>query len=131
MAAPRDIDVLTGQRDALLADLAGLGDLRPGTLQPRYRKCGKPTCHCAREGDPGHGPKWVLVSRIAGRTRNWTIPDEAVQRTREQIDACRRFRELTRELIAVGDELCQARLEGGASGAPEKRGRRAPRSRRR
>lgn len=48
MAAPRDIDVLTGQRDALLADLAGLGDLRPGTLQVRYLKRGKPTCHCAR-----------------------------------------------------------------------------------
>ena len=130
MAAPRDIEILTEQRDALLADLAGLGDLRPGTLQPRYRKCGKPTCHCAREGDPGHGPKWVLVSRVAGRTRNWTIPDAAVRRTREQLDACRRFRELTRELIAVGDELCQARLDAEAPGASGKRGRSGPRSRR-
>ena len=131
MAAPRDIDVLIGQRDALLAELAGLGDLRPGTLQRRYRKCGKPTCHCAREDDPGHGPKWILVSRIAGRTRNWTIPDEAVQPTREQLDACRRFRELTRKLIAVGDELCQARLEADAPGASGKRGRSGPRSGRR
>ncbi len=130
MAAPRDIDVLIGQRDALLGELAGVGDLRPGTLQARYRRCGKPTCHCAREGDPGHGPKWVLVSRVAGGMRNWTIPDEAVQRTREHLDECRRLRELTRELIAVGDELCQARLEGDAPGAPGKRGRRAPRSRR-
>ena len=130
MAAPRDIDVLTGQRDALLAELAAVGDLRPGTLQERYRKCGKPTCHCAREGDPGHGPKWVLVSHVAGRTRNWTIPDEAVQRTREQLDECQRFRELTRELIAVGDELCQARLEADAPGTPGKRGRPAAPSRR-
>ena len=128
--APRDIDVLTGQRDALLAELAAVGDLRPGALQERYRRCGKPTCHCAREGDPGHGPKWVLVTRVAGRTRNWTIPAEAVQRTREHLDACRRFRELTRELIAVGDELCQARLEADAPGTPGRRGRSAPRSRR-
>ena len=127
--APRDIDVLTGQRDALLEDLAGLGHLRPGTLQPRYRKCGKATRHCAREGDPGHGPKWVPVSRIAGRMRNWTIPDGAVQRTREQLDACRRFRELTRELIAVGDESCQARLEAELPGASEKGGRSGPGSR--
>ena len=130
MAAPRDIEVLAEERDALLAELARVGDLRPGTLQARYRKCGKPTCHCAREGDPGHGPKWVLVSRVGGRTRNRTIPDEAVERTREHLDACRRFRELTRELIAVGDELCQARLAADASGAPEKRWRPAPRSRR-
>ena len=130
MAGSRDIDVLAERRDALLAQLAGVGDLRPGTLRARYRKCGKPTCHCAREGDPGHGPKWVLVSRVAGRTRNWTIPDEAVRQTRKHIDECRRLRELTRELIAVGDELCQARLEGGAPGAPGKRGRSSPRSRR-
>ena len=103
---PRDIDVLTGLRDALLAELAEVGDLRPGTLQARYRKCGKPTCHCAREGDPGHGPKWVLVSRVDGRTRNWTVPDEAVQRTRGHLDECARFRKLAREVIAVGDELC-------------------------
>lgn len=129
--APRDIDVLTGLRDALLAELAGVGDLRPGTLQSRYRKCGKPNCHCAREGDPGHGPKWVLVSRIDGRTRNWTVPDEAVERTRAHLDECARFRKLARELVAVGDELCQARLEADTPGAPGKRGRSAPRPRRR
>ena len=47
---------LMEQRKAMLAALAGIGEFRPGTLQARYRKCGKATCHCAREGDPGHGP---------------------------------------------------------------------------
>lgn len=38
--------------DALLGELAAVGDFRPGSLVETHRKCGKPTCHCARPGDP-------------------------------------------------------------------------------
>ena len=55
MPEQQDSIGLMEQRKALLAALAGIGEFRPGTLQARYRKCGKATCHCAREGDPGHG----------------------------------------------------------------------------
>ena len=46
------ISELEARRDRLRAELGAVGDLRPGTLVERYRKCGKPSCHCAREGDP-------------------------------------------------------------------------------
>ena len=47
------ISELEARRDRLRAETGAVGDLRSGTLVKRYRKCGKPSCHCAREGDPG------------------------------------------------------------------------------
>ena len=110
MSASEILVRLEGRRDGLRRELAAIGDLRPGTLIERYRKCGKPTCHCAREGDPGHGPVWTLVSRVAGRSRNRVIPREAVAATRSQIAECKRLRRLAGELIEAGEGLCHARL---------------------
>jgi len=101
---------LEARRDRLIGELGALGDLRPGTLVERYRKCGKPNCHCARVGDPGHGPVWTLVFRSGGKSKNRVIPPEAVVETRAQIAECRRLRRLTGELIEVGEGLCHARL---------------------
>ncbi len=39
---------LAEQRGKLLEELAGIGDLRQGSLRAQNRKCGKPNCHCAR-----------------------------------------------------------------------------------
>ena len=113
------------------AGLASLGDLRPGSLFERYRKCGKPGCHCARDGDPGHGPNWVLTSRVNGLPLTRAIPREAVAETRAQIDEYQRLRALTAELVEVSEGLCHARLTAdreagrevkkGASRSPSRR----------
>ena len=104
------ISELEARRDRLRAELGAVGDLRPGTLVERYRKCGKPSCHCAREGDPGHGPVWTLVFNAQGKSKTRVIPPEAVAETRAQIEECRRLRRLTGELIEVSEGLCHARL---------------------
>lgn len=137
MLADVDVKGLEARRDSIMRQLASLGDLRPGSLFERYRKCGKPTCHCAREGDPGHGPKWVLTSRVNGRPLTRAIPPEAVAETRAQIEECQRLRALTTELMEVGEQLCHARLsqdreagreaKKGASRKPSRR-RSGPRS---
>ena len=132
MATPQALEALLKQRTALWEALASIGDFRPGTLQSRYRKCGKPNCHCARHGDPGHGPKWVLTRPVDGKTRNWSIPDSEVTATEAQIAECRRFRQLTRQLTEVSERLCQERLvQRNTPAAPGKRGALSPRSRRR
>jgi uncharacterized protein DUF6788 len=120
------------------AALGAVGELRPGALVGRYRPCGKPTCHCAQPGDPGHGPCWSLTRVVGGKTVTKVIPAAAVERTQRQIAEHRRFRDLVRELVEVGEQLCEERLPGaasdeaaqkGGSARPSKR-RRAARSRR-
>jgi hypothetical protein len=53
--SPDATRVLRDRRDELKTALAELGDLRPGSLVERYRRCGKPNCRCAAEGVAGHG----------------------------------------------------------------------------
>ena len=99
------------RRRKIQDQLADLGDLRPGSLTPRFRKCGKPSCHCAAQGDRGHGPSWSLTWAVEGKTRTRIIPAEAVEETQAQIAEYRRARALTRELFEVSAQMCDAQLD--------------------
>ena len=106
------MEALQGRRDQIRVQLAGLGDMRPGTLVPRFRKCGKPNCHCNREGSPGHGPIWTLTWKSGKKTVARIVPSgAAVERTKAQIAEFRRFHELARELIEINQQICDAQLE--------------------
>jgi hypothetical protein len=76
---------LRSQRDGLLKRLAAIGDFRPGSMGPRFRKCGKPGCHCARDGEKGHGPIWSLTRKVDGKTVTKAIPVSAVDQTQQQL----------------------------------------------
>lgn len=118
------VDALLEQRQSIQNRIASLGDLRPGSLVGRYRKCGKPSCHCAQPGDPGHGPSWSLTHAVAGKTITRVIPSAAVTQTEAQIEECRRFRALSKEFVEVSEALCEARLaEADATAEVSKKNR--------
>jgi len=98
------------KREKVRAALAAVGDMRPGALVGRYRRCGKAACHCAQPGDRGHGPSWSLTRVVGGKTRTKIIPPAAVERTQHQIAEHRRFRELARDLVELSERICEARL---------------------
>jgi hypothetical protein len=102
-----DLHAMLQQRDRLKAELAAVGDMRPGSLVPRYRKCGKASCHCAEKGAQGHGPSFSLTHAVKGKTVTNVIPaGPAVERTRQQVDQYHRFRQLVQQLIAVSEKIC-------------------------
>lgn len=102
---------LAERRVALKQAIAELGDLRPGQLTGRFRKCGKANCHCATPGDPGHGPSWSLTRVVNGKTVTRIIPaGPAVAQTKAQLEEYRRLRQLTHELVEVSEALCDASL---------------------
>jgi hypothetical protein len=102
---------LEARRERLKLQLSGLGDLRPGSLVERYRKCGRPNCHCAQPSEAGHGPSWSLTHDVKGRTATRIIPKAFVPQTREQIAEYHRLRQLTRDLVEVNEKICEARIE--------------------
>ena len=113
-------EVLLLRRDHLRTELAEIGDMRPGSLAERYRKCGKPSCHCARKGAPGHGPSYSLTHAVKAKTLTRIIRSgPAVERTRRQIAEYQRFRALVRELVAVSEQLCDLQLRPKENEAPE------------
>lgn len=105
------LNALRDKRALITARLAQIDDLRPGFLTARFRKCGKPNCHCARKNSLGHGPSYSLTHRFGGKTVTQVIPQGlAVERAKAQIAEYRRFRNLVRELIAVSEQICSAQL---------------------
>ena len=105
------LKALRDKRAEIAARLAQIDDLRPGFLTARFRKCGKPNCHCAQKDSPGHGPSYSLTHRVGGKTVTQVIPQgPAVERAKAQIAEYRRFRYLVRELIAVSEQICSTQL---------------------
>ena len=119
MPASRDTHTLAAQHQDLLRQLAEIGDLRPSSLVADSHNCGKPDCRCAAEADQRHGPRWLLTHKVGGKTRTRRIPASEFETTRAQVAECQRLRRLVVELVEVGEELCQARLETDGRGVRE------------
>lgn len=126
MGESTDLASLRLQRDQFKTAIAQLGDMRPGSLVARFRKCGKASCRCAKKGAKGHGPSYSLTHPVAGKTVTHIIPaGPAVELTRQQLDQYHRFRELTQQLIAVSEQICdlQLRQPAGPAGDEVKKNR--------
>ena len=79
MADPT-VSELVVQRESIKSQIARLGDLRPGSLVDRLRRCGKPNCRCANIGQVGHGPSWSLTHGEKGKTVTFVIPADRSRR---------------------------------------------------
>lgn len=111
------ISNLEDRRSQLLTELSALGDLRPGSLVLRYRKCGKAGCRCAQPGGPAHGPCWSLTRAIEGKTATWVVPSGPVlTEVQTQVAEYKRFRALEAEFIEVSERLSDARIEAMEEG---------------
>ena len=88
----KSLSELEAERERVKMQLTDIGDLRPGSLVERYRKCGKPNCHCAEPGEAGHGPSWSLTHDSKVKTVTKVIPPNLVPQTREQLAEYQRLR---------------------------------------
>ncbi len=104
------IEELHTKKKQILQTISELDDFRQGSLSPRYRKCGKPYCHCAKEGSKGHGPLWMVTRAVEGKTVSKAIHSEIVEKTFEQIETFHQFQDLVREYTEVNIKICDAQL---------------------
>jgi hypothetical protein len=128
MGESPDLTTLRLRRDQLKAAIARLGDMRPGSLVARFRRCGKASCHCAKKGSKGHGPSYSLTHPVAGKTVTRIIPGPAVDLTRQQLDEYHHFRELVQQFIVISEQICDLQLRQSA--APTEQGVKKNRARR-
>ena len=118
MTTPIDIAALQQRRNSVLAELSSIGDMRPGSLVHRYMKCGSPACRCRQQGNPGHGPYYLLVRNVDGKRTSRSIPADTAATVQAQLDEYHRFRRLTAELLEISEQLADARLPRKGSGTP-------------
>lgn len=122
---PDSIDALQSQRSKLLQEFLSLGDLRPGSITAVIRRCGKPTCHCAKPDDSGHDPQFRLTRRVDGKTVTESFPTPAdLRRAQQEVSEFHRFQELSDQLVAVNEKICRlrpvAQEQGGWTQAEKK-----------
>jgi len=110
---------LRQQKHALLRRFAGIpADALAGSLALTHRRCGKPTCHCARE--QGH-PVWSLTFMVRGLKRVERIPDDWVEQIRPLVDQGRAFKEAVAEVFAANAQLLALRRREATRRRPKKR----------
>ena len=116
---------LEAKRTKILEQFRSLTDLRPGSITAVVRRCGKPTCHCAKPGDAGHDPQFRLTRRIDGKTVTETFPSPAaLRKAQQEVAEYRRFQELSEELVTLNERICKLRRveeEAGGWSAQEKK----------
>jgi len=99
---------LRERRRRLLADLPPMTRVLRGSLIERYKRCGRPGCHCA-EGT-GHGPKrYLSVSATGKRPQMDYVPNTAVDEVSEYLSNFNHVREVLNEICAINVELLRRR----------------------
>jgi len=125
---------LKQQLPALLESFLAREPFLPGSLYTLRRRCGKPTCRCAR----GELHASIVLSyRGQGRPQNITLPPEQLREVRRLTEDYRTFRKartqlvrLVRQLQDLLDRIEAARVEEGKRRFQKLRSPSPPRSRR-
>ena len=107
---PDTLATLEIERSQILEQFLGLGDLRPGSITAVTRRCGKPSCHCAKPHDPGHDPQFRLTRRVSGKTVTETFPNPtALRKAQQEVAEFHHFQELSEQLVSINQKICELR----------------------
>jgi hypothetical protein len=103
---------LEAARVRLLQQFLTLGDFRPGTVSATPRRCGRPSCHCARADDPGH-PQFRLLRKLKGKSvaESFATP-LALRKAAQEVAEFHRFQDLSADLTALNEQICRLRPAG-------------------
>lgn len=106
------LETLATQRKHLLAQIAGVGPMRPGSL------CSQTQSYIAKDGSQRqHGPYPLLTFKEKGKTRTVRLESaEQAELCREQIGNFRQFQDLVRELGDIGRRMADAQMAEQAEG---------------
>jgi hypothetical protein len=101
---------LEAKRSDLFHQLAGVSDFRRGSISATSGKCGKPSCHCSKRDDAGHGPNFRLTRRVKGKTVTETFRSAAaLRKAQQEVTEFHRFQALCGEIIEVSEKICALR----------------------
>ena len=86
MNATPSIQNLEQRIQQIKAELAALGEMRPGSLSRQYNVCGKPNCRCKDPQNPQrHGPCYQLSWVHRGKSLTQFIRQPFLTKVRAQI----------------------------------------------
>ena len=112
----KDLVSLHNERSRLYRELSQIGDFRRGSISVNYRRCGKPNCACVKPKHPGHGPQYLLTSKVHGKSQAKNIrPGAELHKVEQEVANHKHFRELVARIIEVSERICELRPPQAAS----------------
>ena len=118
-----NLEELEVERRRLCGELSEVGDLRRGSIAEIYRRCGKANCVCCEGEHRGHGPRYLLMTKVEGRSRAQDVsPGPELAKVRREVANHQRWRQLVQEMVEVNEQICSARPIDGDEGEAERAG---------
>ena len=104
------ISSLERKSEQLYKKLQETGDFRRGTISVVFGKCGKKNCACAKEGHPGHGPRYLWNATIGGKSyaKNLNLGSE-MAKYEVETSAYKNFSMLCDQIITINEQICAMR----------------------
>jgi len=97
------------QREILASGLPSFAEIVRGSLVTRYRRCGKPTCHCAK--GEGHGPAHYLVVTLKpGKTEQILLSEQMLPVAQQFLNNYKRWWAALEKVSAVNRRLLRLRV---------------------
>ena len=98
--------------EKIKAELAKLGEMRPGSLNKQMTVCGRSNCRCVDPKNPKrHGPYYQLSYVHQGKSTSQFIQKPLVAAVRDQLKTYKTFRALTAEWVDLALAIAKEKLE--------------------
>ena len=92
------------------AQLAALGDLRPGSLSTQWNVCGTPGCRCKATPPEKHGPYYQVSFTRKGKSSSKFVRKEDLAAVRRELKNYEVMKMLMDRWIDLATELSNLRL---------------------
>ena len=103
------IKKLFERRERLASALPPFAEMVRGSLVTRYRRCGKPTCHCMK--GQGHGPAHYLVVTLKrGKTQQILLSEEMLPVAQQYLNNYKRWWTAVEKVSALNRRLLRLRV---------------------
>jgi len=86
-------------RGSLIRSLGAFGEMLPGSLVARSRKCGKPNCRCAAGEELDAG--FLLSVGVDGKLRAFHVPAALAQEVRSKVELRKRLDEAAARIAGL------------------------------
>jgi hypothetical protein len=98
--------------EKIKTELQLIGEMRPGSLNKQYTKCGRPNCRCQDPRNPKrHGPYYQLSYVHHGKSTTQFIKTTHFKEVNRQLANYKKFRSLTAQWIDIALDLAKAKLK--------------------
>lgn len=98
--------------EKIKAELQLIGEMRPGSLNMQYTKCGRPGCRCQDPENPKrHGPYNQLSYVHRGKSTTQFIQKPQLSAVKRQLANYKKFRALMTEWVDLALDLAKEKLK--------------------